>query len=143
MNVIGRRGRLALMACAVADGRQEALVLYRLGLASFQFRLAKLGGLFGVGAGFEFGLFAEITPASLTLFHALAALVLLGSGFRVLFALDDGRDSTRFIGADVVADNRVGSSEFFAGQTDSSVPWIEGSTLTRAGPRFGHRHAHS
>lgn len=118
------------------DWRQEALVLQRFGLASFQFRLAQLGGLLGAGSGFEFGLLAEISPACLALFHALAALVLLCRCFRVLLTLDHSRHATGLIGADVVTDYRVGSSKFFAVQTVSGLQWVRGETATRAGPRF-------
>ena len=112
------------MSCAVAERGHEALVLQGFGLAGFELRLAELGGLFGAGSGFEFGLFAEITPSRLALFHALAVFILLGGGFRVLLAFDNGRDSTRFIGAYVVADDGVRRFEFFAGQTGSGMQLV-------------------
>ena len=112
------------MPCAVAERGREALVLQGFGLASFELRLAKLSGLFGAGSGFEFGLFAEITPARLALFHALAVFVLLGRRLRVLFAFDNGCDSAGFIGANVVADDCVRGFEFFAGQTGSGMQLV-------------------
>ncbi|SPE44223.1 hypothetical protein SBA7_300066 [Candidatus Sulfotelmatobacter sp. SbA7] len=123
MGLSSNRYRRSLPA---VDWGQEAFVLQGFGFAGFEFRLAKLGGLFGTGSRFEFGLFAEITPACLTLFHTLAALVLLGGGFGVLLAFDYGRDPARLIGANVVTDYRVGSSKFFAVQTVSGLRWIRG-----------------
>ena len=78
------------------------------GFAQFQVSLTGVGGLDGIHASSQAGLFEEVSPAFLGIGRALTVLVFTHHGFGVLSSLDDFDYACGYIGANVVTDEYVG-----------------------------------
>jgi len=85
----------------------------------FKVRLPKPSSLSGIHPRFEVALLKEVPPALVVIRRTLAVLEFSQCGVRVLPAFDDLNHSGRLVGADVVANDDVGSAGFFACQRDS------------------------
>ena len=87
--------------------------------ADFEFSLALVGGFDGVGTRPHAGFLKEIAPAFVPVGGILGLFKLLYLGFCVLFAFEYTDNARRPEGADVVADDSVGSAGFVACQRES------------------------
>ena len=79
------------------------------GFAEFEVALTGVGGLGGVHAGAEAGLFQKVAPAFVGVGRSLTVLIFTHGGFGVLTALDDFHYSSGYVGSDIVANEDVGS----------------------------------
>jgi hypothetical protein len=74
------------------------------GFADFETRLTEVGGLDGIHARFQVGLFEEVSPSDVPVFGGLALFELLKDGLGAFTAFDDGHNAAGLISAQIVAD---------------------------------------
>ena len=110
------------------SNRQNGFLRY-FRLAFFEFSLAKIGRLGGIGPDGHFCFLDEIAPALVVAGGTLRLLKLFQRGFCLLLAADDCHHSAGPIGSDVVQNNGVRSTGVFAGQKESMGNWFENRSI--------------
>lgn len=100
----------------VRRGWRIGFFIQNVRLSPFEVSLAHLGSLLGVSAHGQIRSFDEIPPSFVVGGRALRSLEILQRQFGILLSTDDGNDTSRAVGADVMQDNGVGSLLFFSCQ---------------------------
>jgi len=102
-------------------------LLLRLGFSPLQKCLAQLSGFYGICSRLQFRLFEEVAPALMAIRRTLASFQVFQCLIQGRLAFDDGDNTVRAVGSDVVANDGVGRAEFVACQRRSmrSLPQCE------------------
>jgi hypothetical protein len=97
--------------------RVSIQLLFRLPI--IQLRLAAMGGFGGIHSRLHLSLLKEVPPTLMSVGRDLAFFILLHRGLCVLLALDDFHHARGLIRPDVMANDEVGITGFFACQSGS------------------------
>src|ERR1700687_70114 len=94
-------------------------------LSTLQLCLTQLCGLCGISSRLQCGFLEEVAPAFMPIRWVLFAFELLQGRLCIGSSLNDFDHSRGFVGADIVADDHIGSFEFVVCQTLSPGGLIE------------------
>jgi len=120
INRLDRGVRSSSLVVMGADVRRHGTRVFQgFRFAVFQFVLAQIRSLLRIGSGLDLGFLQKVPPTGPSIFRSLPFLEALDRRLSALFASDYSNHTIRYVGADVVADDCVGSPGFVACQKDS------------------------